>query len=86
MFQGINDIMRYQWGVTDTLWHIQHKNKDPWNGNVDILMKFSSPAAPEIVKLTTSGTAIDENSSKWKHFHLDDIVPISVLFMLSVLD
>ena len=35
-----------------------------WHGNVVILMKFSSLAAPEVVILTTSGAAIDENFIK----------------------
>ena len=33
-----------------------------WNGNVVILMKFSSLAAPEVVKMTTFCAASDE---KW---------------------
>ena len=35
-----------------------------WNGNVVILTKFPSLSAPEVVKMTTSGTAIDENFVK----------------------
>ena len=38
-----------------------------WNGNVVILMKFSSLAVLEV--LTTSSSISDENSSK-RHFHL----------------
>ena len=44
-----------------------------WNCNV-ILMKFSSLAAPKVVILTTFGTASDEISSKWPHFHLNSVV------------
>ena len=37
----------------------------PWNGNVIIiLMKFSSLAAPEVVKMTTSGAASNKNLVK----------------------
>ena len=35
-----------------------------WNGNVLILMTFSSPAALEVVKLTTSSAVSDENIIK----------------------
>ena len=39
---------------------------DHWIGNSIILMKLSSMAAPEVVKLTTSGAASDDISSKWQ--------------------
>ena len=39
-----------------------------WNGNVVILMKFSSLAALEVVILTTSGAASDENFVKMTTF------------------
>ena len=39
-----------------------------WNGDVVILMKFSSLAALEVVKMTTSSAAKDENFIKLWHF------------------
>ena len=39
-----------------------------WNGNVFILMKFSSLAALKVVKLTTSSAASDENFIKMTTF------------------
>ena len=39
-----------------------------WNGNVVILMKFSSLAALEVVKMTTSSAASDENFVKMTTF------------------
>ena len=39
-----------------------------WNGNVFILMKFSSLAALEVVKMTTSSAASDENFVKMTTF------------------
>ena len=50
-----------------------------WNGSVIILMKFSSLAALEVVKMTTSSAASDENFIKMtfsfhfsvsRHLHL----------------
>ena len=45
---------------------ISNRHADPihWNGNVFILMKFSSVAAMEVVKMTTSNAASDENFVK----------------------
>ena len=40
------------------------KSYQHWNGNVFILMKFSSLAALEVVKMTTSSAARDENFIK----------------------
>ena len=34
-----------------------------------MLRKFSSPAAPEVVKITTSGAVSDEKYQKWRNFH-----------------
>ena len=39
-----------------------------WNGNVFILMKFSSLAALKVVKMTTSSAASDENFIKMTTF------------------
>ena len=39
-----------------------------WNENVVILTKFSSLAALEVVKMTTSSAASDQNVIKWRHF------------------
>ena len=39
-----------------------------WNGNVFILMKFSSLAALKVVKMTTSSAASDENFVKMTTF------------------
>ena len=39
-----------------------------WNGNVFILMKFSSLAALEVVKMTTSSAASDQNFVKMTTF------------------
>ena len=39
-----------------------------WNGNVVILMKFSSLAASEVVKMTTSSAASGENFIKMTTF------------------
>ena len=39
-----------------------------WNGNVLILMKFSSLAALDVVKMTTSSAANDENFFKMTTF------------------
>ena len=39
-----------------------------WNGDIVILMKFSSPAALEVVKMTTSSAAGDENIVKMTTF------------------
>ena len=39
-----------------------------WNGNVFILMKFSSLAAPKVVKMTTFSAASDENFVKMMTF------------------
>ena len=50
-----------------------------WNENVSILIKFSSLAAPEVVKMTTSSAASDENFVKMTTFlfpHLRDIVSV----------
>ena len=44
-------------------YHTQH-----WNGNVFILMKFSSLAALKVVKMTTSSAANDENFIKMTTF------------------
>ena len=43
-----------------------------WNRNVIILMKFSSLAALEVVQMTTSSAANDEN------FHRNDNNSVSV--------
>ena len=47
-----HQLMRCHWDVID------------WNENVVILMKFSLLAAPEVVKMTTSGVTSDENFVK----------------------
>ena len=39
-----------------------------WNGDVAILMKFSSLAALEVVNMTTSSAASDENFVKMTTF------------------
>ena len=39
-----------------------------WDGNVVILLKFSSFAALEFVILTTSGAVIDKNITKLRTF------------------
>ena len=39
-----------------------------WNGNVIILIKFSSLATPKVVRMTTFGAAIDENFVKMTAF------------------
>ena len=43
-----------------------------WNDNFVILTKFSSEAALEVVILTTSSAATDENFTKGRHFHFSD--------------
>ena len=48
--------------VTNTKYHLH------WNGNVIILMKFSSLAALKVVILTTFGAASDENFIKMMTF------------------
>ena len=52
-----------QWNVPDnnSLWNNVFGH---WNRNVVILTKFSSLAAPEVVILTTSVAASDENFIK----------------------
>ena len=45
--------------------------RDYWNGNIVILMKFSSLA---VVMLTTFGAGNDENSVKNQHFRFSDDV------------
>ena len=49
------------------LWHYIF-TPDHWNGNVFILMKFSSLAALKVVKMTTSSAASDENFVKMTTF------------------
>ena len=49
--------------IFDHLWVKCH-----WNGNVFILMKFSSLAALKVVKMTTSSAASDENFVKMTTF------------------
>ena len=44
------------------------RSKYHWNGNVVILMKFSSLAALKVVKMTTSSAANDENFIKMMTF------------------
>ena len=58
-----------------------------WNGNIVILRKFSSLAAPEVVSLTTSGAAGDENflknafSCQWRSQRFAD-VPVLLEYSL----
>ena len=49
-----------------------------WNGNVFILMKFSSLAALKVVKMTTSSAASDENFVKMTTFSFQCIWVIMV--------
>ena len=46
-----------------------------WNGNVVILMKFSSLAALKVVKMTTSSAANDENFIKMMTFPFQCAAP-----------
>ena len=46
-----------------------------WNGNVFILMKFSSLAALKVVKMTTSSAASDENFVKMTTFPFQCVCP-----------
>ena len=48
--------------------HFISPNVIHWNGNVFILMKFSSLAALKVVKMTTSSAASDENFIKMTTF------------------
>ena len=78
-----------------------HYTLDHWNGNVDILMKFSSLVALEVVILTNSGVASDENSPilqrtpkrhpiarpKWQAMmYLSQCVSVTVLFWNAIYD
>ena len=45
-----------------------------WNGNVFILTKSSSLAAPKVVKMTTFGAASDENFVKMTTFSFQWLV------------
>ena len=47
-----------------------------WNGNVFILMKISSLAAPKVVKMTTSRAASDENLVKMTTFSFQCVIEI----------
>ena len=47
---------------------LTHIDSVHWNGNVFILMKFSSLAALKVVKMTTSSAASDENFVKMTTF------------------
>ena len=48
--------------------HLRIILTEHWNENVIILMKFSSPAASQIVKMTTFSAASDENFVKMMTF------------------
>ena len=53
------------------------KVSEHWNGNVVILMKFASMAAPGILKMTISVAVSDEISSKWRHLCISERQHIS---------
>ena len=53
-----------------------------WNGNVFILTKSSSLAAPKVVKMTTFGAASDENFVKMTTFSFQCSCFINVLSKL----
>ena len=55
------------------LWH--------WKGNVIIVIKFSSLAALEVVKMTNISVSVNGNPYGWKdHFEIETGLPIKVYF------
>ena len=69
---SFHSLYRWYWlkSCKVILMRFQYTNKtvEHWNGNVFILMKFSSLAALKVVKMTTSSAASDENFIKMTTF------------------